>query len=124
MKMPPETNPSTIEPSPPSTESLNPASLDGDVEFDGGGRDFDEASIFTDLDEVPPAAEPAQAKVPPPTPPAQPPTARPAETPAPTTAAPAPQPESEVTPEQVLQSFRAWRQNAESVLSNSHFNLT
>src|SRR5215469_12792718 len=112
-----ETSPLTTEPSPPSTESPSPAPLDADVEFDGGGRDFDEASVFADLDEVPPAAapaEPAQAKAPPPTP-------SQVEPPAPTPPS-TPQQEAEVTPEQVLEAFRGWRSNAEAVLSNSHYN--
>ena len=112
--------PSTTESTPPASPATEPAPLSfDDVGFDGGGTEIDE-SIFTDLDEVPPAAQPAQAKAPVAPPPVAP---TPTEAPAPTPAV-APQTQTEVTPEQVMEAFRGWRQNAEAVLANSHYNLS
>lgn len=134
--MPDTIAPSTTEPAAPATEqtpspsspSSSPSPESDDFGFESGGREIDEATIFADLDETPevtpapaapvtqpPASQPA-APVPPST--AQP-TAQPAQ-PEPSQARPAP----DIDPQAVVQQFQQWRQNAEAVLSNSHYNLS
>lgn len=130
--MPDAITPSTTEPVAPSTEqtptspSQSPTQSPDDYGFEGGDRggELDEAQIFSELDEAPEAPEAPAAKAPvqqppaaqPPAQPAQPATAQPAQP-----AEPAQQP---VTAEQIAESFRNWRANAEHVLSNSHYNLS
>jgi hypothetical protein len=118
--MPDQITPSTTEQSPPpSTEQ--PAPLDADSDF-GVPDNLDESAIFADLDEAPPApaeqAPAAKQPAQPVQPEAKAPTAPPEAPVAPTPAQP------EVTAEQVMESFRNWRQTAEGVLANSHYNLT
>lgn len=130
--MPDAITPSTTEPAAPSTEqtptspsqSPDQPSLD-DFGFEGGDRggELDESKIFQDLDEVPeaptaPTAQPVKTAPQPPA--AQPPVAPTAPQPEAQPQAPAEHP---VTAEQITQQFRQWRQNAEQVLSNSHYNL-
>jgi hypothetical protein len=122
--MSPETNPSTTESSPPSTEQTPaPAPLDTDSDF-GVPDNLDESAIFADLDETPAPVEAPAAKQP--AQPVQPEAKAPAAPPeAPTAPAAPTQPtQPEVTAEQVLESFKDWRQTAEGVLANSHYNLS
>jgi hypothetical protein len=125
--MPDQITPSTTESSPPPSTEQTPATapLDADSEF-GVPDNLDESAIFADLDEAPPAPveapaakQPAQPVQPKPEAPVAPPPEAPTAPAAPT------QPtQPEVTAEQVMESFRNWRQTAEGVLANSHYNLS
>lgn len=122
--------PSTESPPTPASPSPDQPSPSDDFGFEGGGRggDLDESSLFTELDEVPPApaAPTAQPPASQPTAPVPPSTAQPAAQPPQQPSSPTtqPAPDQQVDPQQVVQAFQQWRQNAEHVLSNSHYNLS